>query len=107
MIFTSSLLCATKLMPNIIETKKVIHMKTCTQHPRKLTYDLQESKFNNTQNTNMFLLCASKFQNMKDEIVKPYHGDKPLQTFFFKIKTLFTLNSIPTTNNKLQEINVL
>ncbi len=82
-------------------------MKTCTRHPRKLTYDPQESKFNNAQNTNMFLLCALKSQDMKDEIVKPYHGYKPLQTFFKKIKTLFTLNWIPTTNEKLQEINVL
>jgi hypothetical protein len=38
---------------------------------------------------------------MKDEIVKPYHADKPLQTFKKKIKTFFTLNWIPTTNNKL------
>jgi hypothetical protein len=81
MIFTSPLLCATKLMPNIIENFKIIHMKTCTQHPIKFAYDLQESKFNNTQNTNMFLLCALKSQNMKDEIVKSYHGYKPLQTF--------------------------
>jgi len=86
MIFTSPLLCAIKLMPNIIKTKKVIYMKTCTQHPRKFTYNLQESKFNNTQNTNMFLLCALKSQNMKDEIVKPYHGDKPLQPFFKKLE---------------------
>jgi hypothetical protein len=83
MIFTSPLLCATKLMPNIIEILKIVHMKTCTQHPIKLAYDLQESKFKNTQNTNMFLLCALKSQNMKDEIVKPYHGYKPLQTLFF------------------------
>jgi hypothetical protein len=69
-------------MPNIIKTKKVVHMKTCTQHPRKLAYNLQEFKFNNTQNTNMFLLRGLKSQNMKDEIVKPYHGDKPLQPFF-------------------------
>jgi hypothetical protein len=53
----------------------------------------------------MFVLCALEVQNMKNEILESHHEDKPLE--HKKTKTLFTLNQVPTMNNKQSEINVL
>jgi hypothetical protein len=50
----------------------------------------------------MFLLYVLEFQNMKNETPKWHHGDKPLK--HEKSKTLFTLNWVPLTNNKIQKI---
>jgi hypothetical protein len=38
----------------------------------------------------MFLLCVVESQNMKDEAIKPHHGNKPPK--HEKIKTLLKIN---------------
>jgi hypothetical protein len=40
-----------------------------------------------------------EFQNMKDKILEPHHGDKPLK--HKKIIFVFTFNYVPTINNKM------
>jgi len=42
---------------------------------------------------------ALEFQSMKDEILKPHHGDKPFK--HKNIRFVFTFNYVPTTNNKI------
>jgi hypothetical protein len=59
-------------------------MKTCTQI-KKNNKGIQVHKH---KNTSMFFMCVSEFQNMKNEIPKPHHGNKSPQTQ----KTLSTMN---------------
>jgi hypothetical protein len=49
--------------------------------------------------------CVLEFQNTKNEMLEPYHGDKLLNTK--KTWTLFIINQISTTNTQLRESNVL
>lgn len=45
-----------------------------------------------------------EYQNMKDEALESHHGDKLSK--HKKIKTLFTLNSVPTTNKTIMKTSV-
>jgi hypothetical protein len=40
---------------------------------KKITYKLHESKFQNTQNTSMLILCALESQNKKDETIELHY----------------------------------
>ncbi len=57
-------------------------------------YSLHSPQVQNTQQNHktiiMFLLCVVESQNMKDEALKPHHGDKPSK--HEKIKTLLKRN---------------
>jgi hypothetical protein len=43
------------------------------QVSKKFTYKLHESKFQNIQNTSMFILCALKSQNIKDKTIELHY----------------------------------
>lgn len=40
---------------------------------KKFTCKLHESKFQNRQNTNMFILCALESKNIKDETIELHY----------------------------------
>jgi len=45
------------------------------------------------------------FLNMKYETLEPHHNDKPPK--YEKTKTVFIVNYVPITNNKVHKTNVL
>jgi hypothetical protein len=84
------MLCITRLAPNTIKTKKVMHIEICTQI-KKTHLQTTKIQVQNTQNNHMFVLCVLEFQSMKDETFGSHtmgiHTPPPLPP-----KTLFTLN---------------
>ncbi len=60
------LLCTPRSKPNIIETNKTTHMKTCTQI-KKTRVQIVGNQMQNNNKQNMFFLYVLKFQNTKDE----------------------------------------
>ncbi len=81
------MLCIPRSTPNTIKTKKVIHIKTCTQI-KKTHLQTTRIQVQNTQNNHMFVLCVLEFQSMKDDSLESHimgiHPPPP--------KPLLTLN---------------